>query len=568
MRKVTRALALVATLPLALSLSVLSPQVALADIAPPPPPMVIEDGTEIALPLEEATGTCAAADPETGFFATPACAGLAVATLAVLTAPVWMPMVDNAVGGVMKFFGIDGVQTQCSVTMGAFSDYVNSYGGHGVTLSVDTQGCSPSSITVYLWMRNVECYNTFTHATTIAYSTPGSYASINTWGLNQGTQTVSFSPCGENALNVENVDLKWTKPQNQAPLDPAAPQTPWDTYVNITDPTRYTTTTEVQCRKMADGSVSNISQSYTGSTSGWVLPSCKAAVDPSAIPEHVVVKGGPEGGIQHVLSTIDTKPDYQTKYPNCFGPSGLLCNIHVNIDGHPCTVGDTDCENWWELNRTQPSRVNCKFGGYNISMTNCVLLRYAYRPNTVQTVDTTDGQGNPTTNPGTNGSTGTSTGTTTIPQTGTNDTVPAPITSGTNPESSDCWSHGWSWNPVSWVYVPVKCALTWAFVPTEAPSFSDIPSPLPAGWVPSLPSLGDGSCGAVSMPPLSFGMGVHTGTTTMFNTCAAPWPTVRSLTYYGLLAGGLVGIGYRGFRAVMKALGMEVDTPAGGGDDE
>jgi hypothetical protein len=27
---------------------------------------------------------------------------------------------------------------------------------------------------------------------------------------------------------------------------------------------------------------------------------------------------------------------------------------------------------------------------------------------------------------------------------------------------------GWSWNPVSWVFVPVKCALAWAFVPDAA----------------------------------------------------------------------------------------------------
>jgi hypothetical protein len=28
---------------------------------------------------------------------------------------------------------------------------------------------------------------------------------------------------------------------------------------------------------------------------------------------------------------------------------------------------------------------------------------------------------------------------------------------------------GWSWNPVDWVLEPVKCALTWAFVPSTAP---------------------------------------------------------------------------------------------------
>ena len=58
---------------------------------------------------------------------------------------------------------------------------------------------------------------------------------------------------------------------------------------------------------------------------------------------------------------------------------------------------------------------------------------------------------------------------------------PAPFpTSGPNPRPPDpslpagpsadqdtegCLAKTWSWNPVSWVYAPVKCALLWAFVP-------------------------------------------------------------------------------------------------------
>ncbi len=56
--------------------------------------------------------------------------------------------------------------------------------------------------------------------------------------------------------------------------------------------------------------------------------------------------------------------------------------------------------------------------------------------------------------------------------------TPAPVgppTSGENPDPEDgsrnCLGTGWSWNPVSWVYVPVKCVLLWAFVPK--PGFVD-----------------------------------------------------------------------------------------------
>lgn len=40
-----------------------------------------------------------------------------------------------------------------------------------------------------------------------------------------------------------------------------------------------------------------------------------------------------------------------------------------------------------------------------------------------------------------------------------------PGTSGANPDSEGCLREAWSWNPVSWVLAPVKCALRWAFVP-------------------------------------------------------------------------------------------------------
>ena len=37
------------------------------------------------------------------------------------------------------------------------------------------------------------------------------------------------------------------------------------------------------------------------------------------------------------------------------------------------------------------------------------------------------------------------------------------------PGSGQCFPHGWAaFNPVQWVYKPVKCALVWAFVPREA----------------------------------------------------------------------------------------------------
>lgn len=40
-------------------------------------------------------------------------------------------------------------------------------------------------------------------------------------------------------------------------------------------------------------------------------------------------------------------------------------------------------------------------------------------------------------------------------------------------DEDECWPEGWGWfNPAEWVYRPIKCALVWAFVPSD-----------PSGWV-------------------------------------------------------------------------------------
>jgi hypothetical protein len=58
------------------------------------------------------------------------------------------------------------------------------------------------------------------------------------------------------------------------------------------------------------------------------------------------------------------------------------------------------------------------------------------------------------TNPGS--SPGTGTGTVTLPD-------PTP-----SQDPDNCWAGALSWNPLDWVLTPVKCALSWAFVPSEA----------------------------------------------------------------------------------------------------
>lgn len=107
------------------------------------------------------------------------------------------------------------------------------------------------------------------------------------------------------------------------------------------------------------------------------------------------------------------------------------------------------------------------------------------------------------------------------------------------------------------------------FIPTDAPSFSDVPNPIPTGWVPALPTLSAASCGALTVPAVSLGFrdwGTH-GSTTLVNTCDDPWPLVRTFTYYGLLTILLVTVGWQCYRVVASGVGMGVSMGGGGDDD-
>jgi hypothetical protein len=59
---------------------------------------------------------------------------------------------------------------------------------------------------------------------------------------------------------------------------------------------------------------------------------------------------------------------------------------------------------------------------------------------------------------------------------------------------------------------------------------------------------------------MSFGIAGSTHPVTFVNTCDAPWPVVRAVTYYGMLASALVVIGRRAFFVALNAFGMGVQV--------
>lgn len=108
-------------------------------------------------------------------------------------------------------------------------------------------------------------------------------------------------------------------------------------------------------------------------------------------------------------------------------------------------------------------------------------------------------------------------------------------------EGANCWQNGWSWNPLSWVYIPVKCALLWAFDPGDG--FDDFKAHADAelgDWVALVGGLDDvlepttaaGVCVTIEEPicthsimEIEFGTPVATLFTVVW-TAAAVWETI------------------------------------------
>lgn len=213
------------------------------------------------------------------------------------------------------------------------------------------------------------------------------------------------------------------------------------------------------------------------------------------------------------------------------------CPVTIEIDGEPVFPGSTTRTKIDTLRANDPDRVKCYIGQRQVEWKVCIPLLPGFEPGAGQSTTVDPTKPVPDTD---------------VPPTTGTGTQPVPT------EVGACMSAGFSWNPVSWVYIPVKCVLTWAFVPSSWPDWGSLPNPLPSGWVPTFPSLSGGSCGVVNMPSLNLGpllSGTPSGK--LFDSCE--WAAARNVTYYGTLALMLVVVGTRGYRAVMNALGMAVE---------
>lgn len=157
------------------------------------------------------------------------------------------------------------------------------------------------------------------------------------------------------------------------------------------------------------------------------------------------------GTPQTLIPTTPTEPwvrDIPAMYPEC-AVTRCVLELYRTVPAPTtyCGALAIACPDWY----SEPARADnyeCRWGPYVVATDRCSVYRTPgqVQPNSVVKPDgTTEYTPWPV------------------------DALPAPGGQGdAEVDSSECWPTGYNaFNPVQWVYMPVTCALEWAFVPTQ-----------------------------------------------------------------------------------------------------
>lgn len=282
-------------------------------------------------------------------------------------------------------------------------------------------------------------------------------------------------------------------------------------------------------------------------------------------------------------TTIDV-PKIQQDYPGCY-PAG--CELAVYVDGKRCEVG-SEC---WDWKKLANDRLRCGWGAYTMPLSDCDELAEQYKtgtvginPKTGQRVATdVDGKPDPNAAPGTSAPPAPNPAPQPQPQptpTPEPPGVPNPDKPETQPDpdgAGNCFAAAISWNPIDWVYVPVKCALTWAFVPktnTLQRAVEGVRAPWDASWPgTALADVGGmmagfpvGAGGGCQGPGFTVSMALVGGgshTLHPFSACSQPMATVAAVVKIALTVSFYMACSFLTIKLVLGAFGWQLPNSWG-----
>lgn len=203
--------------------------------------------------------------------------------------------------------------------------------------------------------------------------------------------------------------------------------------------------------------LSQKSGTWTANTANGVLPSPQCPAIPSTeVPtETKVWMETPAGNT--LWTDTPTTPEYQNwkqTYPECGDGS---CLLDLRYQGHSCFTNPGPCLDWIN-DPNQSTDYACYYGTHTVAISECYAYGNTFDP---QKVAAGRAYANPETGQDTGQGNQTSSSTDSKLQ---NATIPSPEST-----RAPCFPSGWgALNPLEWVYMPIQCALNWAFVPRQS----------------------------------------------------------------------------------------------------
>jgi hypothetical protein len=279
-------------------------------------------------------------------------------------------------------------------------------------------------------------------------------------------------------------------------------------------------------------------------------PMCPAGSRPTSYTVH---EGDETGAGTNPILTW-TGPDYDTlvEFSDCLpGGSAAPCAVRL-LKTSPtglldCSRTDVDCSAF-DPETSTTAQYQCRWGTHVVGLDQCTAVR----------VDVATDPEAP-------------------PGGGTDTDIINPedrVDLGPNPQApnTSCLGGGWGWNPIEWVLKPIKCALTWAFVP-NADVLSDLLTDLQTAFddsalgsmVDPIDAVSDawgtvagtqgGSCAG---PSVDLPLPGWDGELQPLNACAAPMSTMATVVRSALAVGLILGAAFVVARIVARSFGLDL----------